>query len=52
MNLYWLQAIADLLIKGVDTPGSGGIIFSIVLGTAALIYITATRWILKGADDE
>ena len=53
MDLKWLQPIVESLTNGiVNSPGGGGIIFSIVLGTAALTYILATRWILAGEDDE
>jgi hypothetical protein len=53
MDLKWLQPIVESLTDSiVNSPGGGGIIFIIVLGTAALVYILATRWILAGEDGE
>jgi hypothetical protein len=34
------------------TPGVGGIVVSIVLLSAATIYFAATRWILRGGEEE
>jgi hypothetical protein len=53
MDLKWLQPIVESFADSVvNSPGGGGIIFGIVLGTAALTYLFATRWILAGEDDE
>lgn len=47
-----LQEIAESIVQSVtNTPGVGGLIFAIIFSTAALIYLTAIRWILKGRDD-
>ena len=49
----WLQPIVEFIGDGiVNAPGGGGIIFAFVLGTAAIIYFLAGRWILSGNNDE
>lgn len=53
MDFQWLQPIVESITSGVvNTPGGGGIIFGIVIGTASIIYFFAGRWILNGNDDE
>lgn len=53
MDFYWLQPIVESIGSSVvNTPGGGGIIFGIVLGTAATIYFWAGRWILSGNNDD
>lgn len=53
MTFEWLQPIVESIGNSVvNTPGGGGVIFGIVLGTASIIYFFAGRWILSGDDDE
>lgn len=53
MTFEWLQPIVESIGNSVvNTPGGGGIIFGIVLGTAAITYFLAGRWILSGGDEE
>lgn len=53
MDFQWLQPIVESITGGVvNTPGGGGIIFGVVIGTAAIIYFLAGRWILNGNNDE
>jgi len=36
----------------VNTPGIGGIVATVVIGTAAVIYFFLTRWIINGNKKE
>ena len=36
----------------LDTAGIGGLILSGVLGTAVVVYILLTRWILRGGRED
>ncbi len=46
------MSIGELVYAFFNTPGIGGIVVFVVFGTAAAIYITLTRWILKGGEKE
>jgi hypothetical protein len=53
MDFQWLQPIVESIGGSiVNAPGGGGIIFGIVLGTAATVYFLAGRWIMRGSNDE
>ncbi len=53
IEFHWLQDLIESIGGSiVDTPGGGGLIFGIVLGTAALIYLISARWILRGENDD
>ena len=53
MEFHWLRDIIETIGGSIiNTPGGGGIIFGLVLGTAATTYLFAARWIMRGGDDD
>ena len=46
------MSIGEVAFLFFNTPGIGGIVVFIVFGTAVAVYITLTRWILKGGEEK
>jgi len=46
------MSIGEIVFAFFNTPGIGGIVVFAVFGTAVAVYITLTRWILKGGEDK
>lgn len=42
----------DLLGAFFTTPGIGGLVATVVLLSAAAVYVALTRWILQGGQEE
>ena len=46
------MSVGELVFAFFNTPGIGGIAVFTVFGIAAAVYITLTRWILKGGQEK
>jgi len=46
------MSVSELVFAFFNTPGIGGIVVFSVFGMAVAVYITLTRWILKGGEEK
>jgi len=46
------MSIGEVVFTFFNTPGIGGVAVFTVFSTAVVIYITLTRWILKGGEEK
>jgi hypothetical protein len=46
------MSVGELVFAFFNTPGIGGIAVFTIFGIAVAVYITLTRWILKGGQEK